>query len=218
MGYKRKNIRYIPGLKSYKGSNNTLVPKIDVKALYSYKSNKNKMTNKINLSSSNTFKFKNYGFIRNLKFKSLSRMINKIKYTINSLFNGRFNSPIITIPTNKRNTIQLIIGIILILFGIISIIKNTVVYTPMYFMNSLNGGVSFASSAFLLLLGIFLITYNKKKFLGLILICVGFLVIAFSVFTSLRLGFMQTSLLKTIFIFGAIVVGIALILRYITKR
>lgn len=116
---------------------------------------------------------------------------------------------------NNKNykLLSLILGSLLMLFGIFSLIKNTVVYTPIFFGNSLSGGANFAASSILLLLGIGIIFINKKSLLGYLFIILGFSIIIISIFFSLKMRFLPTSLSNTLLIFGSIIGGVSLVIK-----
>ena len=197
MKFKHYPARYIPGLKHYK-SHNSIIPSslkcINIppskKRNYKTYTNKNKILSEYRVS--NFTQNKPIFFITN-KSKLLST--NKLWYL------------------SRKKLISLIIGVILI---IINIISNTIVYTPMRFMNSLGGGVNFAITSLSLLIGVFILFTNKKRaVLGFILISFGLLLITISIFFSLKIGLLPMPLLKVLLIFGSIFAGAGLIIRSI---
>ena len=118
----------------------------------------------------------------------------------------------------KNKLFNLLIGFLLISFGILSIIKNIVVYTPIFFGNSLGSGANFAASSILFLLGVLIVFFNRKNLLGYMFIGLGIITIFLSVFLSLRMRFLPTSLFNTIFIFSCIIAGFSLIIKWIIKN
>lgn len=200
MKFKHYPARYIPGLKHYKSHNSIISSSLKCinipsskKRNYKTYTNKNKILSEYRVS--NFTQNKPIFFITN-KSKLLST--NKLWYL------------------SRKKLISLIIGVILIIFGIINIISNTIVYTPMRFMNSLGGGVNFAITSLSLLIGVFILFTNKKRaVLGFILIAFGLLLITISIFFSLKMGLLPMSLLKVLLIFGSIFAGTGLIIRSI---
>lgn len=116
--------------------------------------------------------------------------------------------------------VLVILGGFLITFGMIGVLKNTTVFTPMISLGGTRGGASFAATAIFILLGILCIFFNRKSTLGYLLLILGIGTTCLSIFFSLKMGFLPTSLLKAIFLFGSIFAGIGLICRYIyiTRR
>ncbi|MBC5629310.1 hypothetical protein H8S20_10430 [Clostridium sp. NSJ-6] len=92
-------------------------------------------------------------------------------------------------------------------------LKNIVVYTPIILGNSLSGGANFATSSILLLLGVGIIFLNKKSPLGYLLIIIGFSIVSISIFLSLKMRFLPTSLFKTLLIFSSIIGGFCLLIK-----
>lgn len=123
-----------------------------------------------------------------------------------------------TYRVHKNNLLNLLIGFLLISFGTLSIIKNIVVYTPILFGNSLGSGANFAAPSILFLLGVIIIFFNRKNFSGYIFIVLGIITIFLSVFLSLRMRFLPTSLFNTIFMFSCIIGGFSLIIKWIIKN
>lgn len=139
------------------------------------------------------------------------------KNSFNTIFKRQF--PLLHIKPlkflNSRNYrfSYIILGMLLIFWGIFNLLKNTVVYTPLIFGNTLSGGTNFATSSILLLLGLGILLLNKKSPLGYIFIIIGFSVIIISIFLSLKMRFLPISLFETLLIFGSIIGGLCLLIK-----
>lgn len=139
------------------------------------------------------------------------------KNNYNIIFKRHF--PLFSIKKSKffcsKNYIilSIILGISLIFYGVFNLLKNIVVYTPIFFGNSLSGGANFATSSILLLLGVGIIFINKKSPLGYISIIIGFSIIIISIFLSLKMRFLPNSLFKTLLIFSSIIGGFCLLIK-----
>ncbi len=139
------------------------------------------------------------------------------KNSCNIIFKRQF--PLLRIKplkfSNSRNYrfSPIILGALLIFWGIFNLLKNIVVYTPIIFGNSLSGGANFATSSILLLLGVGIIFLNKKSPLGYLLIIIGFSIVSISIFLSLKMRFLPTSLFKTLLIFSSIIGGFCLLIK-----
>ncbi|SCK01894.1 Uncharacterised protein [uncultured Clostridium sp.] len=109
--------------------------------------------------------------------------------------------------------LPIIVGSLLMFFGIFNLLKITVVYTPIFFGNSLGNGANFAASSILLLLGVGIIFLNKKSLLGYLFIIIGFSIVIISIFLSLKMRFLPTPLFKTLLIFSSIIGGFCLLIK-----
>lgn len=115
------------------------------------------------------------------------------------------------ISNNKIFSIML--SVLLILIGTFSLMKNTIVYTPIILGNVSDSGASFAPSSILILIGLGIVFINKKSILGYLFLIVGFSITTLSIFLSLKMRFLPTPLFKTLCIFGSIAVGVSLLIK-----
>lgn len=118
---------------------------------------------------------------------------------------------------NFPNKLFLFLGALLLFFGVVGILGNTVVFTPMFMRGSV-GGASFGLSSILLFLGIAIVFFKRRSLIGYGFVILGVLCICVSVFSSLRVGFLPTSLVKTVLIFGSVFAGLGLLLKWIFKK
>lgn len=145
------------------------------------------------------------------KFRKYSNKIFSILFR-KQLF--LYHPKLFKISNIKNNKIfSIMLSVLLILIGTFSLMKNTIVYTPIILGNVSDSGASFAPSSILILLGIIIIFMNKKSILGYLFLIIGFSITTLSIFLSLKMRFLPTPLFKTLCIFGSIVVGVSLLIK-----
>ncbi|WP_195988566.1 hypothetical protein [Clostridium sp. D53t1_180928_C8] len=117
----------------------------------------------------------------------------------------------------SNSRVCLLLGLFIMCIGIISIFKNTIVYSPFRGMYSTTGGVSFKTSSIILFIGIVMLALRKRAILGIICVALGIVSIVISIFFSLRMSLLPISLINAILIFGAIFLGGSLIIKGILQ-
>ncbi|MGL5380034.1 hypothetical protein [Clostridium sp.] len=114
--------------------------------------------------------------------------------------------------------IEYLIGGILILIGTILILKNTIVFSSIGYGRMYLGGKSFSGYLVPLLIGIVILGFNRRSKIGLIVIGLGFVLMLIGIISSLKIGFLPTSLFKTLVMFIFIFIGLTIILKKLFKR
>lgn len=116
------------------------------------------------------------------------------------------------LPMKTNNLISLI-GLIIVLIGIIVVFKNTMIYSGVGYSKGIKIGIPCGLSFILIMIGIAFKMFNKRSFLGWILIGVGILGFFIGILMNIRMVFMPINLLKAIMLFGTVTVGLVILIK-----
>ena len=123
-------------------------------------------------------------------------------------------------PNEKKDNnflLYFLLGIVLLGAGIFMVSKNTYIVASMYVWHI--GGMNISSGlvAIPLFLGIGMLFYNAKSFLGWIILILGGIWLILSIIMSVHIRFRTTDLFTYILMFGSIFAGAGFLLRAIIK-